>query len=60
MQSLPPDSGSGTLAGIGKCLLIFVHPLGVLLVRGYVFYATSERIFGVAVLADAELGKADV
>jgi hypothetical protein len=28
-------SWSGTLAGIGKCLVIFVHPLGVLLVRRY-------------------------
>ena len=45
---------------MGKCLMIFIHPLGVLLVGGYVLYATSERISGVAVLADAKLGKANV
>jgi hypothetical protein len=41
-------------------LLIFVHPLGALLVGGYILYPTSERICGVAVLADAELGEANV
>ena len=60
MRSLPLDSGSGLLAGVGKCLVIFVHPLGASLVGGYVFYATSERISRVAVLADAELGKAGI
>ena len=51
---------SSMLAGLGKCLVIFVHPFGVLLVGGYVLYAGSERICGVAVLADAKLGKADI
>jgi hypothetical protein len=49
-----------TLVRIGKCFVIFVHPLGVDLVSGYVFYAASEGICGVAVLADAKLGKANV
>ena len=53
-------SRSGMLAGVGKCLVIFVHPLGLLLVRGYIVYATSERICGVALLTDAELGKANI
>jgi hypothetical protein len=41
-------------------LTVLVHPLGVALVGGYVFYAAPERISSIPVLADAKLGKADV
>jgi hypothetical protein len=41
-------------------LAVLVHPLSVALVGGYVFYAAPEGVRGFPVLADAELGKADV
>src|SRR5208282_4013184 len=37
-------SWSGTLAGTGKCLVIFVHPLGVLLVRRYAGAVCSSNV----------------